>query len=330
MRTAGDWQPTAGIDTLKRRAEIIRHIREWFYQQGILEVETPQLSNGATTDPSIESFCASDTNSVAGRLSSRHLRTSAEFHHKRLLASGSGDIYELGKVFRVDEMGRHHNPEFTMLEWYRLGIDHLQLTVEVESLLKHLHNDPALLFERITYRELWKQYAGIDPALVSCSDIALFLQNSGVSVPGSVENELDALQDLAMGTVIADSLPQGHYTCIYNYPASQASLARIDSSDSEWPVARRFEIYYGSVELANGFHELTDSAEQLSRFEADNQSRTQNQQQPMPIDTRFIAALEHGMPDSAGVAIGIDRLMMILLPEVEFMQQVLSFDWQRA
>ncbi len=320
MPEACDWQPSASIDNLVRRAEIIRRIREWFYQQNVLEVETPQLSSGATTDANIESF----------GISGRYLRTSVEFHHKRLLASGSSDIYELGKVFRVDESGRNHNPEFTMLEWYRVGLDHLQLTTDVEALLSYLHNDLSLKFERISYRALWKQHADIDLAHAKCADIVAFLEAAGVSVPVSIEAEFDALQDLAMGTVIAEGLPINQYTCIYNYPSSQASLARIDSSDSEWPVACRFEIYYGSVELANGFHELTDAVEQLLRFEADNEARRQNKQMCMPIDRHFIAALAHGMPDSAGVAIGIDRLMMILLPEVEAMPQVISFDWQRA
>ncbi len=322
---ASAWQPTSSISTLKRRAEITRQIREWFYQHQILEVETPQLSTGATTDANIESFAVPVSRSQA-----RHLRTSAEFHHKRLLAAGSGDIYELGKVFRVDESGRNHNPEFTMLEWYRVGIDHMQLTAEVEELLGFLHRDPALVFERISYRELWLQHTHLDLAHASCSDIAKYLEASDVSVPDAIATNFDALQDLAMGTVIAAGLPGAQYTCIYDYPASQASLARIDNRDPQWPVASRFEIYFGSVELANGFHELTDSTEQLSRFESDNKLREKSNQKTMPIDVNLIAALEHGLPDSAGVAIGIDRFMMIILSDIDAMQQVVSFDWQHA
>lgn len=320
MHKTGDWQPAASIENLKLRAKIIRRIREWFYQNNILEVETPQLAIGATTDPNIDSFTVSD----------RHLRTSAEFHHKRLLCAGSPDIYELGKVFRVDESGRYHNPEFTMLEWYRLAHDHLQLVSNVESLLQYLHDDLSLKIERISYRELWKQRTRLDIAHASCADIASCLQNSGVSVPDSISTEFDKLQDLAMGTVIADGLMKNQYTCVYDYPASQASLAKINSVDSEWPVASRFEIYFGSVELANGFHELTDPVEQLQRFEADNIARSQDNKMNMPIDMSLIDALQHGLPDCAGVAIGIDRLMMVLLPNVDSMQQVISFDWQRA
>ena len=315
-----DWRPTASVDTLKRRAVFVRQIREWFFQQDVLEAETPQISSGATTDPNIDSFPVAD----------RHLRTSAEFHLKRLLSQGCPDVYELGKVFRVDESGRNHNPEFTMLEWYRLGFDHHQLISDVESLLQHLHDNENLVVERISYRDLWRQHTGIDPAFTSCDDIVSFLSRCSIEVPASVTNNLDALQDLAMGTVIADSLARDRYTCIIDYPASQASLARIDHSDPDWPVANRFEVYYGSVELANGFYELTDGGEQQARFESDNRMRVQDSKPAMPIDMRFVAALNHGMPDCAGVAVGIDRLMMVLMPEIEAMQQVISFNWPRA
>lgn len=315
-----NWQPTASINTLRQRAEIIRRLRDWFHSHGVMEVETPQLSSGATTEPNIESF----------ELAGRHLRTSAEFHLKRLLAAGCPDVYELGKVFRVDESGRHHNPEFTMLEWYRLGIDHRELITEVESLLRYLHDDATLEVACTSYRDFWLQHAKLDLAAASGEDIAGFLERSSVQVPESVVNNFDALQDLAMGTVLSHAMPKGQYSCIYDYPSSQASLARIDNSDPQWPVASRFEIYYGSVELANGFHELTDGAEQQARFEADNQTRADNNQSLRPIDKRFVAALNSGMPDCAGVAIGIDRLMMVLLEDVSALAEVVSFDWVRA
>jgi len=317
---SADWRPTANANTLHQRAEIIRRLREWFYQQNILEVETPQLSNGATTDPNIESFA----------FDGRHLRTSAEFHLKRLLAAGYPDVYELGKVFRVDESGRHHNPEFTMLEWYRLGIDHRELITEVVHLLRYLHNDTSLEVSCISYRDFWQQVAKIDLAHADTTQIVSFLESAGIDVPKPVQNNFDALQDLAMGTVLANSMPAGQYSCIYDYPSSQASLARIDKRDPEWQIASRFEIYYGSVELANGFHELTDAAEQLARFEADNRARKDNNQSARPIDHRFVAALDSGMPDCAGVAIGVDRLMMVLLDDVKALSEVVSFNWAIA
>lgn len=319
-QSLSDWRPSADIDTLKRRADIIRRIRAWFYQHDILEVETPQLTCGATTDCNIESFSVAD----------RHLRTSAEFHLKRLLAAGCPDVYELGKVFRCDESGRYHNPEFTMLEWYRLGIDHHQLIGEVEALLRYLHADNHLDVERVSYREFWQRHANIDLASAGCDQIALYLQGTGVEVPGSIRESFDALQDLAMGTSLAEAMPADQYTCIYDYPASQASLAVIDHSDPDWSVANRFEFYYGSVELANGFYELTDAAEQLARFQSDNAARVMNKQIERPIDYRLIEALHSGLPKCAGVAVGVDRLMMVLLDKVESLHQTVSFHWEQA
>lgn len=330
--STASWQPTTSLATVKRRAEITHRLRHWFHQQDILEVETPQLSRSAATDPNIESFAVSGNSpsKSSGELCGRYLRTSAEFHLKRLLAAGFPDVYELGKVFRVDESGRHHNPEFTMLEWYRLGIDHLQLIKEVESLLSYLHADETLSVSCISYRDFWKQHTGIDLAFSNSSHVSTYLEGNGVAVPNSVADNFDALQDLAMGTVLAQCMPKDQYSCLFDYPASQASLARIDRSNSEWPVANRFEFYFGPVELANGFYELTDSAEQKARFESDNKNRAGNQQVVMPIDFDFIAALDSGMPGCAGVAIGIDRLMVILLDDIESLQQVITFPWDRA
>ncbi len=319
-RSSIDWRPSADIAALKQRAELLRRLREWFYQRNILEVETPQLSCGATTDPNIESFCVNE----------RHLRTSAEFHLKRLLAAGCPDVYELGKVFRCDESGRHHNPEFTMLEWYRQGIDHQQLISEVEELLRYLHEDNGINIERVSYRDFWLQHTNIDLADASAEKIVSYLQGVGVEVPNSIVGNFDELQNLAMATSLAKAMPDDQYTCLYDYPASQASLAVIDRSDPDWPIANRFEIYYGSVELANGFYELTDGAEQLARFQADNTTRESNNQLSRPVDHRFIAALHHGLPKCAGVAVGVDRLMMILIGNIQSLHEVVSFNWERA
>ncbi len=322
------WQPGAAIEILHRRAEILQRIREWFRCNNILEVETPVLCAGAVTDPHIDSFVASSAENP--KRSPRYLRTSAEFHLKRLLVAGSGDVYELGKVFRVDECGRYHNPEFTMLEWYRCGLDHLQLVAETEQLLACLHGPQYPGMIRTSYRELWMQASGIDVASCSCAQIAAFLQKGGCEVPASITANFDALLDLGMGTLIAEGLDKQKYTCIYNYPASQAALARIDRSDSEWPCACRFEIYFGAVELANGYHELKEPGEQRDRFAADNATRIIDGKQSVPIDDYFLAALEQGLPDCAGVAVGIDRLLMILIDEIESLDQVLGFDWSRA
>ena len=317
------WQPSASIELLKHRAELLRQIREWFYQHKILEVETPVLVSGATTDPHIDSFqlCGS---------SARHLRTSSEFHQKRLLAAGSGDIFEIGKVFRVDERGRYHNPEFTMLEWYRCGIDHYALIDEAAALLAHLHGDNFPGFERISYRSLWSNLTGIDIATGTPADLARYIESRSCEVPESIVDDYDLLLDLGMSTVIADQLPQNIYTCIFDYPASQASLARINTTDSSHAFACRFEVYFGSVELANGYHELTDGSEQKKRFESDNQQRQVKGKTAMPVDYLLIDALNHGLPDCAGVAIGLDRLMMILNDGIDHLGDAISFDWARA
>lgn len=317
------WQPSATIDLLKRRAQLLRRIREWFHQRDILEVETPVLVTGATTDPHIDSF-------QVGGSSPRYLRTSSEFHQKRLLAAGSGDIFEIGKVFRVDESGRYHNPEFTMLEWYRCNIDHYGLIDEVSGLLSYLHQGDCPGFERISYRSLWAELSGIDIASRATEPVVKFIESQGCEVPGSIAGDFDLLLDLGMSTVIADQLPSGVYTCIFDYPASQASLAKINSSDSSYAFACRFEVYFGSVELANGYHELTDGSEQKNRFEVENDQRLCSGKSVMPADTLLIDALNCGLPECSGVAIGLDRLMMVLLDGVDHLNETLSFDWTRA
>ncbi len=347
--TYSDWQPSATISLLRQRATLLQHIRQWFADQNVLEVETPQISAGATTDPHIDSFfvtpstagiqagkTASNAAEVAATNSGRqrNLRTSAEFHMKRLLAAGSGDIYELGKVFRVDESGRHHNPEFTMLEWYRIGLNHHQLIDDVDALLKCLHERgptghyPGLT--TVSYRDLWKTHCHIDIANASCAELKSALEAAGCDVPESIADEFDTLLDLGMSACICNQLAADQYTCIVDYPASQASLARVDNSDSGFAVACRFEFYYGSVELANGYHELTDAAEQRRRFEADNSERQARGKPAMPVDEAFLLSMQAGLPDCAGVAIGVDRLLMALLPEVKSLQQVLSFSWHNA
>lgn len=315
-----DWQPSASRQTLQARALVLRKIRDWFYRRNILEVETPHLSRGATTDPHIDSFQCAD----------RTLRTSSEFHQKRLLAAGIGDNYELGRVYRIDESGRYHNPEFTMLEWYRCGIDHHGLIDEVSDLLEYLHDASFPGFKKISYRELWQQVADVDIAGATPQTLIDCFTQRGIEVPAATANCTDELLDLGMATFIARSLVPDTYTCIYHYPASQASLARIESTDSSYAYACRFEIFYGSVELANGYYELRDADEQLARFTADNLARAEQGKAPMPIDQQLINALSHGLPDCAGVALGVDRLLMILLEGVTHISDTLSFEWSRA
>ncbi len=319
---AADWRPDASIAALHARANLLARLRQWFASQNVLEVETPQLSSAGNTDPHIQSFRVAQAD--------RYLRTSVEFHHKRLLAAGVGDIYEIGRVFREGEVGRYHNPEFTMLEWYRLGMDHHRLIDSIEQMLQPLHEGAFPGFTRLSYRDCLRLYVRLDPAVATTADLIAALMAAGVSPPASVCNNTDALLDLLIGAVLAQRLPADQYTCIFDYPASQASLARIDRSDPQWPVANRFEIYYGALELANGFHELDDAAEQLARFEADNRDRSDAGTEQMPIDHHLISALQAGLPACAGVAIGLDRLLLALHPEFVSVQDVLAFGWQRA
>lgn len=321
---ATHWQPSGALQALRARAQLLAKIRQWFAAEAVLEVETPQLSIAANTDPHIHSY------SVATDGAARYLRTSVEFHHKRLLAAGAGDIFEIGKVFRAGEQGRYHNPEFTMLEWYRLGMDHHQLIDSIERMLEFLHDGDFSGFVRLSYRDWLRRTVELDPAVAGADDVNAALRAAGVAVPDAIRHDVDTLLDLLVGTVLAERLPADRYTCVFDYPASQASLARIDRSDPQWPVARRFEIYFGAVELANGFHELDDADEQLQRFRADNHDRARNGSAQMPIDEHLIAALRAGLPACAGVAIGLDRLLMAMHPDWTQLSDALAFDWQRA
>jgi lysyl-tRNA synthetase class 2 len=294
-----NWQPSASPETLRARAQLLARIRDFFRERGVLEVDTPVLSAHATVDRHIESF-----RTVAGLW----LHTSPEFAMKRLLAAGSGPIYQLCHVFRQEESGRHHNPEFLMLEWYRPGFDHHALMTEVEGLLAAVGGPSAC--ERLSYRDAFLRHAGFDPHAAPLSRL-----REGVSTPeritGDESGDRDFWLDLWMSWVIGPVLGQKLPCLLYDYPASQAALARVRADDP--PVAERFELYWRGVELANGFHELTDGTEQQRRFEADQAWRRNHGRMVPPFDQNLIAALHAGMPACAGVALGVDRLLMLLL-----------------
>ena len=320
-----DWQPSASLATLKIRARLLQRIRAFFQAREVLEVETPLLSSAAVTDPHIESYAIQDPQHGKPR----YLHTSPEFAMKRLLAAGSGSIYQLCKVFRQGELGQRHNPEFTMLEWYRLGFDHQQLMAEVDNLLRELLDDYLTLGEtlRLTYRDAFVQYAGLDPHTSTIQQLQAKVQQLGIDVSGLNDTEKDPWLDLLMTHVVEPALPRDCPVFIYDYPASQAALARIRQDDP--PVAERFELYIYGMELANGFHELIDAQEQRQRFEADNRARQAAGLAPMPIDAYFLAALAAGLPACAGVALGFDRLVM-LAGGAKSISEVLAFDADRA
>lgn len=316
-----DWQPTASLANLKLRAELLTKLRAFFAARGVLEVETPALSRAGTTDRHIHSYAADD--SAGGRF---YLHTSPEFPMKRLLAAGYGDIYQVCKVFRRGEAGRRHNPEFTMVEWYRLGFDHHRLMAEVADLLTALLPELGPP-EYLTYGEAFQRHAGLDPFTAQPEDCAAVLRSDGLEPPAGGELDRDGWLDLLAGEIVYPALGQRRLTFIYNYPASQAALARI--WPGEPPVAERFEAFVNGVELANGFHELADAAEQRRRFQQDQAYRAAKGLAGVPLDERLLAALSAGLPDCAGVALGFDRLVMIAAAAGS-LEEVIAFPTSRA
>jgi elongation factor P--(R)-beta-lysine ligase len=303
---SGDWQPTAGLEALRIRAALLTQAREFFARRGVLEVETPILSAAAVSDPQIESL-ATD---VAG-MGRFYMNTSPEYPMKRLLAAGCGDIYQICKVFRDEERGRWHNPEFTLIEWYRLAFDDAALMTEVESLIGELlapyrRIEPA---ERLTYAAAIQRHAAVDPYGASHEELSAAAARHGIVCEADLDR--DAKLDLLMGLVVGPRLGLERPCFICDYPASQASLARLKPGLPA--VAARFELYLDGIELANGFHELVDAAEQRRRFEQDLALRRARARVTPPVDERLLAALDAGMPDCAGVALGFDRLAAIAL-----------------
>jgi elongation factor P--(R)-beta-lysine ligase len=313
------------IGRLRMRAQLYDLVRRFFAQRNVLEVETPILSAAGNTDPNIESFNTAFAGHVDAGARVRWLRTSPEFPLKRLLAEGVGDCYELGRVFRNGEAGGRHNPEFTMLEWYRVGWDHRQLMLETVELVQAALG----MFDRradvleVTYRELFQRELGIDPLTADEDTLRNPLVGFGID-PDRLRR--DDWLDLLMTHCLQPHFPQHRITLIHDYPASQCALARIRQDDP--PVAERFELYLGRYELANGYHELNDAGEQRLRFEHDNAVRRERSAQAVPIDTQLLNALD-GMPDCAGVALGVERLLMCLA-DTDAIADVLAFPFDQA
>jgi len=311
---------------IRLRAKLYSLIRTFFAERDVIEVETPILSAAANTDPNIHSFGTLFSGHADAGVRERWLRTSSEFAQKRLLAAGIGDNYELGRVFRDGEAGRRHNPEFTMLEWYRIGWDHLRLAGEVVELVQaalalvERHAEVV----RLSYRELFETAIGIDP--LTASDEQLREALAGVRIDPADLRRDDWL-DLLLTHRIQPAFPADRLTIVFDYPASQCALAQVRMDNP--PVAERFELYLGTHELANGYHELTDASEQRARFERDSRRRRERAQPPMPIDENLLSALERGMPDCAGVALGVDRLVMAMVGSGDI-RDVMTFGFADA
>lgn len=325
-----DWRPSATLDTLRLRAQLMGSIRAFFAERDVLEVETPVLSRAAGTELHLQSFTTQYSGPLAppdGRL---YLHTSPEYPMKRLLAAGSGSIYQISKVFRDGEAGSRHNPEFTLLEWYRTGFDHHQLMEEVEALVVRLLPERLSRHEtqRLSYRDAFLRYADIDPHTADAAALAACARRHGIEMTWDIEQaDRNLWLDLLMTHVVETQLGRDCLSFIYDYPADQASLARI--RPGEPALAERFELYVQGMELANGFHELADSNDQRRRFERDNVARQARDLPVLPLDENLLAALDCGLPDCAGVALGIDRLVM-LAADARRIQEVIAFPIDRA
>ncbi len=328
IETDAAWTPSATRDALRLRAWVNRLIREFFHARGVLEVETPVMSQAGNTDPNIASFHLEFSGRTEGAPRTRWLRTSPEFALKRLLAAGIGDCYELGRVFRDGEAGGRHNPEFTMLEWYRVGWDHLRLIDEtaelVRAALPMVGRDATLRVVR--YRDLYRDALGIDPFVAGEDELRAALGDVVIDPQGL--NRDDWL-DLLMTHRLQPKFASDELLAVIDYPASQCALARIRNDDDGHPVAERYELYLGPIELANGYHELRDAAEQGARFARDGGVRRSRNDAVPPTDARLLAALDVGLPACAGVALGVDRLLMAML-ETPRIADVLAFDFARA
>lgn len=324
-----DWQPTASLDALRARALLFQEIRSFFKERCVLEVETPLLCHAAIQDPHLHPIPALYLPFGTQNAETLYLQTSPEFAMKRLLAFGVGAMYQLCKAFRNGESGRLHNPEFTILEWYQPGYDHYQLMDEVELFLScMIHSQKA---ERITYRNLFLKFLDLDPFQAEDAELQAFAEAREINIGSELQNTLtrDDWLNLLMTHCIEPSLGFEGPVMVYDFPASQAALAKINTNEQGFKIAERFEVYIEGMELANGYHELTDGLLQEQRFQEDARVRQTLDHPEIPIDIHLVSALNAGMPDCAGVALGVDRLLM-LKQKSKDIKEVLAFTIDRA
>jgi len=316
-----DWLPSASLQNLQQRAHALATIRQFFLERDVLEVETPLLASSTVSDVYIESIAAEVNDGNASQ--QNFLQTSPEFFMKRLLASGSGSIYQIAKAFRQEEKGTRHNIEFTLLEWYRLSYSLDQLMTELEHLVQEILDCGPIL--RFSYREIFQQHLQIDPHEITLVELQQ-LASTEVDLSGKNLSKTDYLQ-LLLSNSIEPQLPP--FCIIYDYPKEQAALSTLAVDEQGIVVAKRFELFGHGMELANGYFELSDAAEQRVRFEADNAARKEKGLQIHDADEKLIAALESGLPSCSGVAVGVDRLLMLLV-DAKNISEVISFDSERA
>lgn len=324
-----DWQPDSGqpgqtsgcsVAALKARARLNQQVRVFFSERGVLEVETPALSQSGNTDPYIDSF------SVETPTGRRYLHTSPEYPMKRLLATGSGDIYQIAKVWRQDESGSRHNPEFTLLEYYRVGFSYQRLMQEVNLLLHTLIPRLEKPAQFLTYHDCFLERLGINPHIASQEQLENCAHGQGLTVSGTLSRQ--EWLDLLFSHVIEAGFATDHLTFVYHYPAAQSALAGVTEHQGH-QVAERFEIYLGAMELGNGYQELTDGAANAGKLEQDAQLRLETGLKPVATDQYFIQAMHKGMPRASGVAIGLDRVLLCAQGK-KTLNQVISFSWELA
>lgn len=321
---ARDWRPTASRERLQARAAALASVRHFFAGRGLLEVDTPARVRHAVSDVQLHSIAAENLPLTAGPT---FLHTSPEYAMKRLLAAGSGDIWQMCHVFRGNERGPLHNPEFTIVEWYRVGWDLRCLMDEVAALLAVLAPASALPARFASYAQIMHESLGIDVLEASDADVARAAQQQGFAADLIARCTRDELLDLLIGARVGPSLGFEAPCFVHGYPASQASLARLDPDEPR--TARRFELYWQGVELANGFEELASADEQRARFDADNAQRERLGLPVHPVDAALLAALGHGLPACAGVAVGFDRVLMLALG-ARSIDEVMAFPAERA
>jgi len=319
------WRSQADRDALLARASLNRQIREFFYQRGVMEVETPALSRFANPDPHIHSLAVESPQ--AGEPTPYFLHTSPEFAMKRLLACGAGPIYQLCKVFRGHEYGRQHNPEFSLLEWYRPHYSLDQLMDEVEQLVQRVVPETLAACEKISYADLFEQHFSINPHLASVQQLRALAEHIGLTVQGMDGADVSSWLDLLFSHVLQPALGKGRCSFVFDFPVSQCALAKINQTPRQG--AARFELFLDGVELANGYQELTDAEEMRRRFEHDLSLRHQMKTAQYPYDEWVLSALESGIPESCGVALGVDRLLMLKL-KATHIKNVISFSHQRC
>ncbi len=322
-----DWRPTCTIELIRLRAKVLAELRQFFADRSVLEVETPVLSHSIGTDPQLEFFTTEYC--LSPRRQTLFLQTSPEFAMKRLLAAGSGSIYQIGKVFRNGESGRFHNPEFTLLEWYRVGFTLPQLMDEIAELIGNLFRDRSLQeTQRVSYREIFISLTGLDPLVFSYQDYCAYVRQCGLFEAVDICGHDHGLWlDFIFSHKVQPYLGDNALCLVYGYPACQSSLARVSEQNNQ--LTERVELFINGIELGNGYYELADAKEQNRRFDQELAVRQHQKLVVAVKDNRLVNALESGLPDCSGVAIGLDRLLM-LLSDSASIKEVLSFSIHSA